>query len=419
MLLLRALLSLVYLSVTSQVSAQTVAAPAAQSRDSLSAMVTVVGTTVTPALSGLARSELLATQPMLLLRGGLGSGVVRYAAIANFERWTMPDGEAVAGSWGEGFMDRRHPHTVVHEAMLTVALPVRGVEVSVAGGKGFIPFGTDDPMMRPFVKYPANHHLAQVMERIQVVAAVRVGRRVSLEGALFNGDEPLSATSAPQWNRFADSRAIRLSAWPTSKLELQVSHARLRSPEFVRAEGLDHAKRSASARLAQRHGPLRYLLAEWARTTESDRGRALFSYGTALVEATVQRAAWSVALRGEQTSRPEEERLLDPFRTARPPNHLTIQGITRWHIATMQVMRALPAVRALHASGFAEVSRAVSSPRLRPILLDPRNISGPDRAWHLSLGVRAGIGGMPSRIGRYGAAVPTVVMGVPGVPGHH
>lgn len=414
----RALPVLASLAAISLLGAQTESPRGGRPRDSVSAMVTLVGTAVMPALSGRTRSELLATQPMLMLRGR-HRNVISYAAIANFERWTMPDGEAVAGIWGEGFMDRRHPHTMLHEAMLTMEARVHGVDLSVAGGKGFVPFGTDDPMVRPLVKYPANHHLAQVMERVQLLAAVRLGGRVSVEGALFHGDEPLGTTSAPQWARFADSRALRVTAWPTATLEVQFSEARLRSPEFVRADGLDHAKRSASLRLAPGSGALRYLLAEWARTTESYGGRDLFSYGSGLVEATVQHAAWSATVRGEQTSRPEEERLLDPFRTARPPNHLTIQGITRWRIAAAQVARALPSIAAVHASAFAEVSRAVSSPRLRPVLLDPRNISGSDRAWHLSIGIRAGAGAMPSRVGRYGAATPTVVGGMPGMPGHH
>jgi len=47
--------------------------------------------------------------------------------------------------------------------------------VSLAAGKGFVPFGTDDPMTRPFAAYPVNHHLAQILERYVAIAAVSAG----------------------------------------------------------------------------------------------------------------------------------------------------------------------------------------------------------------------------------------------------
>ncbi|MDZ7630957.1 MAG: hypothetical protein U5K74_06295 [Gemmatimonadaceae bacterium] len=215
-------------------------------RDSVSVMLTALGTRVAPALGGMARSEGLVTQPMLSARGAHGR--FRYAVMLNAERWTMPDGEPVAGIWGEGFIDRRHPHTVVHEVMLTAEQRIQGMHVSVAGGKGVVPFGTDDPMIRPFTKYPANHHLMQVLERVQLAAAVRLGATAVLDAAVFNGDEPSSPTAAPIWTRFADSRAVRLTVWVTPVLEVQGSVASVRSPEFASGDGLDHAKQSASAR---------------------------------------------------------------------------------------------------------------------------------------------------------------------------
>ena len=62
------------------------------------------------------------------------------------------------GAWGEGFIDRRHPHTYVHELLLS-ADDLLGrtdgpTRLSLTAGKGFAPFGTDDPMMRPVAPLP-------------------------------------------------------------------------------------------------------------------------------------------------------------------------------------------------------------------------------------------------------------------------
>jgi hypothetical protein len=376
----------------------------AERRDSISAMGTALLTRVTPALAGNPRSEALITQPMMMLRGARRSGALRYAAMLNAERWTMPGGEPVAGIWGEGFIDRRHPHTVVHEVMLTAMRQVQGTTVSLSAGRGIVPFGTDDPMVRPFTKYPANHHHAQVLERIQLTGAIRLSPRIGLELSTFNGDEPASPTAAPRWSRVGDSRAARLSLWPVRGLELQGSAASLRSPEFAGGEGLDQQKWSASTRWTPAGGIMRYLLVEWARTGDRYRQRTIAAYGTGLIEALVASRGLSVALRAEQTSRHEEERLLDLNRTARPPTDLTIKGITRWRLLTGQVAASMPAVGALHGGMFLEATYARSTPQLRPVLLDPADVIGANAAWHLSAGVRLGLGAMPVRVGRYGAA---------------
>jgi hypothetical protein len=391
-------------------------------RDSLSVMAIGLGTTVSPALNGRARSEVLLTQPMVSLRGARFGSALQYVGMLNFERWTMPDGEPVAGIWGEGFIDRRHPHTVVHEAMVTGNLTRGPARVSLSAGKGFVPFGTDDPMVRPFVKYPANHHHSQIMERMVVVASARIASSAAIELAAYNGDEPLSPTAAPQWNRIGDSQSARLTLWPRDNVEVQASVAAVRSPDFVRAEGLDHRKLNASIRYSRAGPSPRYILAEWARTDERTAGRSVVAYGTALAEALIGMREWSLAARVEQTSRPEDERLLDPFRTTRPPNHLTLNALTRWRIGTLHVARPLTNVRGVHSTLFAEVSRARSSPLLTPVLASPRDISGADAAWHVSAGVRVGSGRMSFRAGRYGAAAgpasANLSLGMPHAPRH-
>ena len=98
------------------------------------------------------------------------------------------------------------------------------------------------------------------------------------------------------------------------------------------------------------------------------------------------------------------ERLLALCRPARPPNHLLIQGMTRWRIASAQLARDLQVVGGMHASLFTELARAQSRPLLRPVLLDPREVIGANGAWHLTVGLRLGVGLMSTRAGRYGAA---------------
>ena len=381
------------------------------SRDSVSVMGTMLGTRVAPAMLGRARTELLLTQPMAIWRGVRFGGKMQFAAMLNAERWTMPDGELVAGIWGEGFIDRRHPHTVVHEVMLAGERRMRGARVSLAAGRGVVPFGTDDPMVRPFTKYPANHHFSQVLERIQLVSAIRVTSHVALEGGVFNGDEPAGPTAQPRWRRFADSRAARLTLWPVPQLEVQGSAAFVRSPEFVTGVGFDQHKSSASARWTPMSGALRYVLVEWARTGESYRDRDIIAYGTGLAEGVAMRGRWSAAIRLERTSRPEEERLIDQFRTARPPTDFTIKGVTRWHLATGQLAASLPTAAHLHGTVFVEATRARSTPLLTPALLDPSDVIGANSAWHLSIGMRIGAGTMAARVGRYGAGA--------GGPGTH
>src|SRR5690606_36217081 len=105
----------------------------------------------------------------------------------------LPDGELTPGAWGEGYVDRRHSHTTVHELLLT-ARDVLGEwdgpgELGLFIGKGFAPFGTDDPMSRPFQAFPVNHHLAQILERAVGGVQYRL-HPVTIEAALHNGDEP-------------------------------------------------------------------------------------------------------------------------------------------------------------------------------------------------------------------------------------
>src|SRR5207247_2478024 len=110
-------------------------------------------------------------------------------AIADFEGGSIQYGQLATGAYGEGYYDRRHPHTYVHELMFTggdlLGRWDGDVVVSLSAGKGFAPFGTHDPMSRRPMLYPANHHLAQILERAVAVTAITAGK-VTLEGGTFN-----------------------------------------------------------------------------------------------------------------------------------------------------------------------------------------------------------------------------------------
>jgi hypothetical protein len=117
-----------------------------------------------------------------------------------------------------------------------------------------------------------------------------------------------------------------------------------------------------------------------------------------------------VAGRLERTDRPEEEQLLDPFRTPRPSTDLTSLGVSRWTTLTASI--SAPPVQRGVMSGrlFIEVARigvAVGSPAG---IFNPELRYGARRMWMYSAGIRLRAGSMHDRMGRYGAAVPEMMM---------
>jgi hypothetical protein len=329
----------------------------------------------------------------------------------NFEAWTLEDGELNAGAFGEGFVDRRHPHTFLHELIVTARDRRGPFAFSLTGGRGFVPFGSDDPMARPFVKYPANHHLAQILERWLLVGATRVGP-FAVEAATFNGDEPTGPRSTGRRDRFGDSYATRFTFWPDPELEVQAGHARLESPEHADGGGLDHRKWHASGRLETQVGSTpAYLLVEWARTDEYDDAVRAFRFESWLAEGALDLRAARVAARWERTTRPEEERLEDPFRSARPPTDDNIIGMTRWNSLSLGVGREV-ARGDMVFTPFFEVSRH----RVRELtgaIFDPSVFYGDETHWSFSAGLRLNVGIRHARAGRYGAAMNDAHMGMP------
>lgn len=378
-------------------------------RWSLGAQAVPLVTRADPALDGEPRTEAYLTQPGLMGHLSLLGGRVELAAVLNLEGATLRRGELNAGIWGEGYVDRRHPHTYLHEAVATLRPPGRGrvVDASLSAGKGFVPFGTDDPMSRPFVKYPANHHLAQVLERAVAIAAVRGGPLV-LEAALFNGDEPQGPSDGPGWDRFGDSWAARATLLPRSGLEASASHARVESPEHPRGGVLDQRKWSAAVRWERRAGAeaREYALVEWARTDEYDGFTRAFSFPTLLAEGALRRRGVELAARWERTDRPEGERLLDPFRAPVPHHDLAILGITRWSTLTLGASAGVEPLAGVRLRPFAEAQMLHAREKEPTSLFQPRAFYGSERMWSLSAGVRVEAGTLHARMGRYGAALP-------------
>jgi hypothetical protein len=338
-------------------------------------------------------------------------GPFEFNGMLNFEGITLQRGELNAGVWGEGYVDRRHPHTYLHEAMLTYHSGLLGGRVSLSAGRGFAPFGSDDPMVRNFVKYPSNHHLAQILERLVVSGAIR-GGPVILEAGLFNGTEPVNPEDLGDVDNFGDSWSARFTVLPRSWIELQGSIATVRSPENQFGDGLDHGMWHLSARTEQNFGGTRtYFLIETGETTEERGGAEFFRYETLLAETAVRRGAWQLAARFERSVRPEEARQPDLFRAIRPHNDNSILGTTRWTSVGLQLSHEVSA-RNLTVRPVVEVFRLHAQPMQESPVLPPENVFGSRDMWSFSVGIRSTIGAWHERMGRYGAARATT-------PQHH
>jgi hypothetical protein len=352
--------------------------------------------------------EVRLVQPTIMAHAGAFSNRLRFTGTLELEGLTIPNGELTPGTWGEGFMDRRHPHTYVHELMLSANDLLGGkdgpVRLSISAGKGFAPFGTDDPMSRPIVRFPVNHHLAQILERAVIIAGVDLGG-VIVEGSVFNGDEPEKPDQSPNFSRFGDSWSGRLTVVPHHTLELQGSLAEVSSPEHRQGAGTDQDKWSISGRWAsQVKGYPVYALAELARTSEAE---GTFVFHSFLAEGAVSRGHSRLHYRFERTERPEEERTLDPFRSVRPHFENSIQGTTRWTIHTLGYGLELGgSLAALRLAPVVEVSYG----RMADVgggLFDVESFYGGTSFWSLSVGFRLNPGMRMHRMGRYGVLQDT------------
>jgi len=358
-------------------------------------------------------AEARVVQPLLLLHGQALDGHLGFTGTLDLEGWTIPDGELTPGAWGEGYNDRRHPHTYAHELLVSVNDLLGRLDgparISLTLGKGFAPFGSDDPMSRPTVRYPVNHHLSQILERAVGIVGVRVGP-VALEGALFNGDEPERPGQWPRLRRFGDSWSSRLTLLPASGVELSVSRARVHSPEHRPGAGTDAHKWHVGGRYEGPVGPGQmYLLAEWARTEEA---RGFFVFRSLLLEGQYRWGRSRPYYRFERSDRPEDVRTVNPFRSVRPHLENSILGTTRFSLHTLGYgYRFGAAGDRLAIEPFVEATLG-SARNVDGGIFTPEVFYGTDRVRSVSAGWRVSWEVMSHRMGRYGGLieVPTTMM---------
>lgn len=313
----------------------------------------------------------------------------------NLEGLTQEHGESSFGAWGEGFIDRRHPHTLLHEVMLSVnGWSMAGGAASLSAGRGFAAYGTEDPMGRPGVKYPTNHHLSQILERWNVTAAFLRGGW-GIEASVFGGNEPEDAWDVANLTPFGNSFAARVSRrWgPAHAWEASLSWAHITET---------HDDEEADTRLV--NGSLRYATATAYALLEASRsstehGEAYFSV---LAEARIERGRHAPYARVEHATRPEWERLGaegdDFFRYDHDTEPI---GATRWWIATAgwgyRVTPGLLSVRPFAEVSYHHVGRERN--------VDPSQLFGRSSLWSLTFGARLFLGG-PMRMGSYGILDP-------------
>lgn len=371
---------------------------------SVSAAATPEVVRATPTAGRRTLTEGYLAHPVVMLHAATAGGGLAMHMMTNFEGLTLSRGELATGVWGEGYVDRRHPHAYVHEAVLSAATAT----FSLSAGRGFAPFGSDDPLVRPMVRYPVNHHHAQILERLIVIGAVRAST-LSLEVGAFNGDEPLAPGSPPRVARLGDSWSSRITWRPSlarTAAELSISYASVRSPEDPTAvAGLDQRKWHLSAR-GERETPigLAYGLVEWARTTDYSGARRAFEYGSLLGEGALCGRRGAIAVRVERTDRHEEERLFDLFRTPVPHGETSIIGVTRWTTLGLHLRTRPARWGVLRSTPFAEGTILRPDPRFPTSVFRPREFYGSTRLWQLAAGVRVRIGSTHHRMGRYGVA---------------
>ena len=346
------------------------------------------------------------TQPVAMATlASPGSRLVLRATV-DLEGLTQDDGELAFGSWGEGFLDRRHPHTLLHELVVSVnAWSVLGGAASLSAGKAFAAYGSDDPMGRPGLKYPTNHHLSQILERWGVTGAfVRGGW--SIEASVFGGNEPEDAYDLLNITPFGNSWSARLARrWgggygPLARWEATLSYG------DVREEHGHEAGRTRLVNATVRHeSDAAYGLLEASHSDPEHDA----SYFSVLAEAALRRGPHEPYARVEYATRPEWQRLGPPgsedfFRYDHDAEPI---GATRWLIATA-------------GYGYETTGYPFS---VRPFIdvqyfhateerggIEPRELFGSEHFWGVSLGARIFFGGDPMRMGAYGVLDPMTAM---------
>lgn len=350
------------------------------------------------------------TQPAIMGNlEGPGRRIVLHATL-NFEGMLQDRGELSFGGWGEGYIDKRHPHTFLHEAMLSYNLfDVGGSQLSISGGKGFAPFGTADPMSRPGLKYPTNHHLSQILERWTVNAAW-VKDRWSVEVGVFGGDEPEGPYDFSNIKSFGDSWAARVARrWgrgsgSESEWQASASIASVTEIAHTTAEEttwLWNAALRPSLTFGEAHV---YALVEASASYLTDHT----DFFSVLAEARYDHNGHQPYMRVEYASRPEYDReATSGSGFFRYHDHEDPIGSTRWLITT--------AAYAYEVTGWPLSIRPFVEAQYHQVRGDRGPVSATDlygttSFWALSFGARIFLNGGPMKMGTYGVLDPTTEM---------
>lgn len=371
--------------------------------------------------SPLRETEFYATQPAVMLNLESPGSRLTLRTTLNFEGVTLEDGELTYGGWGEGFIDKRHPHTLLHEAMLSLNFwDVAGGAASISAGKGFAPYGTDDPMARPVLKYPTNHHLSQILER-WTLNGIYLWNNWSVEAGLFGGAEPTGPYDLSNIESFGDSWSARVTRrfgegfGPLAPWEVSASYATVRETHGGEKESTFLT--NAAVRHAERYGfGDLYALVEGSRSTLEDDEEG---YWSLLGETRLESGRHQPYYRVEYATRPEFHRE-GPLGTQgffRYDHDEHAHDASRWLINSAGYAYELTGYP-FSARPFVEVQHhRVSAERGHST---PEEIFGKESFWALSGGFRLFFGGDPMRMGAYGVLDPMTVMHrAPGEePGH-
>jgi hypothetical protein len=351
------------------------------------------------ASSALTETEPYLTQPALMINlESPGSAFVLRSTL-NFEGVTQPGGELTPGGWGEGFIDRRHPHTLLHELMLSANLwDMAGGALSLSIGKGFAPYGTDDPMSRPVAKYPTNHHLSQILER-WTANVVYLRGPWSVEAGLFGGAEPEGPYDLSNYKAFGDSWSARVirrfgGTGTAARWEVAGSYGSVAEAHHEGKERTALVNGYLRHAAVHRFGTL-YSLVEASRSEPEGEAQGYYAL---LGETMAGIGRHRPYLRVEYSTRPEWEREEDDaFRYHHDDQPV---GATRWLIASAGYGWQLSGFP-FSTMPFVEVQRnRVWNERGEA---DTRALFGGDRFWSVSAGVRLFLGSAgPMRMGSYG-----------------
>jgi hypothetical protein len=356
------------------------------------------------------RTDAYLTQPAIMANVESPGSRWVFRTTLNLEAFTLADGEVTFGGWGEGFIDARHPHTVLHEAMLSLNLwEARGGAFSISAGRGFAPYGTDDPMSRPVLKFPTNHHLSQILER-WTINAVYLREGWSVEGGLFSGNEPTSPWDVGNIDGFGRSWSARVTrrlgegVGPMAQWELSGSYGRVRETHGGHHETLTHLYNTAVRHAGRVGASGLYGLAEYSvANTEGNR------YFAALGESQLDAGRHQPYARVEYSTRPEYRREGAPgtdrfFRYDHDDHPI---GATRWLITSLGYGHRLTGYPA-SARPFVELQHFRVRPERGGIM--PDALFGRSSFWSVSAGVRVFLGGEPMRMGSYGILDPMTAM---------